>query len=376
MNRRRVGDPVAGRTYRIRHLIRMHTAGGGVLAPFRIAAAERARGRQVDIQVIIAEDFEAVRAMAERSDLAIRRTNSRGLLLDLARIRLSRERPDVMHIHSGMDILSRHLRTIRRALPRAVPLVVWLHGSGGLARAVPDELREHRAVAAGADAIIVPSASQREAQIRAGLGPSKVHVVPAIVPAPATARGATRARLGIDKQTRIVLFCGRMIESKNPILAVEAFRACSSTNSVLLMAGDGPLIERVRAAAEDLGDRVRILGHVDDVETLYADADVFLSPSTNESFGLTAIEALQGGTACALSRIRPWTDYLRDGEHVDYFDLTAIGIAQVLDGLLSDDARRADLANAGRSAVEAIFGEDAAMSALDVVYRRLTAGRR
>ncbi|WP_417374479.1 glycosyltransferase family 4 protein [Glutamicibacter protophormiae] len=327
---------------------------------------------------IIAEDFDAVLAMAERSGLDIRRIDVRGLLMELARMWLGGARPDVMHVHSGMDMLSRRLRTIRRLLPRSVRFIVWLHGSGDLAIASVDQVREHVAVAAAADAVVVPSASQRDQQVAAGLSPSSIHIVPAIVPRPIAAAGATRARLGISEQTRIVLFCGRMVASKNPFLAIEAIRACTFTDSVLVMAGDGPLIDKAREAVGDLGQRVRILGHVEDVDTLYADADVFLSPSATESFGLTAVEALQSGVACALARIRPWTDYLRDEEHVDYFlpDSTAAQIARILDRLLSDDGLRAARADAGRRAVQSLFGEDAAMAALDIVYQEIAPSSR
>jgi N-acetyl-alpha-D-glucosaminyl L-malate synthase BshA len=65
----------------------------------------------------------------------------------------------------------------------------------------------------------------------------------------------------------------------------------------LMMVGDGP--DRVDAEweARELGvqDRVHFLGKIDTVAPLLAGADLFLLPSTGESFGLSALEALASG---------------------------------------------------------------------------------
>lgn len=362
---------------RVVHIIRMRTAGGGVLAPLRIAAAERSGGRAVHVDALIAEDFTSVVAMAQRSGVDVHRVGILRLAWRLALIRVV-HRPDVVHLHSGMDMLSANVRAIRRALPPAVPLIVWLHGSGELANADEAQRQEHARTAREISAVVVPSSSQLDAQVAAGLDPGSVYVVPAIVPPPAIARGASRARLGISARAHVVFFCGRMIPSKNPLLTVDAFRACTDRDAVLVMAGGGPLLDEVRTAASDLGDRVRVLGHVDDVEGLYADADLFVSPSTTESFGLTAIEALRSGVACALSRIRPWSDHFVDGRDVDFFaaDATAGEIAAVLDRLLLDEHLRRSRAAPGGTRVERQFGASAALAALDLVYADVLRGRR
>jgi N-acetyl-alpha-D-glucosaminyl L-malate synthase BshA len=65
----------------------------------------------------------------------------------------------------------------------------------------------------------------------------------------------------------------------------------------LVMVGDGP----DRADAEEevrhlkLDDRVNFLGKIESVAPLLASADLFLLPSSTESFGLSALEALASG---------------------------------------------------------------------------------
>jgi len=64
--------------------------------------------------------------------------------------------------------------------------------------------------------------------------------------------------------------------------------------SKLLMIGDGPLMSTAHRTAEKLGisaDTI-FLGKQNDVSELLCMADIFLLPSENESFGLSALEAM------------------------------------------------------------------------------------
>lgn len=64
--------------------------------------------------------------------------------------------------------------------------------------------------------------------------------------------------------------------------------------SKLLMVGDGPLMSLALRTAEKMGvsSDTLFLGKQDDVAGLLSVADVFLLPSENESFGLSALEAM------------------------------------------------------------------------------------
>ena len=65
----------------------------------------------------------------------------------------------------------------------------------------------------------------------------------------------------------------------------------------LLLVGDGPdrpMVEQL-AAALNLGADVHFLGEQDQLEPLFFCADLFLLPSEQESFGLTALEAMNCG---------------------------------------------------------------------------------
>jgi glycosyltransferase involved in cell wall biosynthesis len=74
----------------------------------------------------------------------------------------------------------------------------------------------------------------------------------------------------------------------------------------LLVAGSGPYRKELEQIAIQQGveDRVRFLGYVDDddLPSLYAGADTYVTMSEFESFGITVGEALASGTPCIVLR--------------------------------------------------------------------------
>jgi glycosyltransferase involved in cell wall biosynthesis len=97
--------------------------------------------------------------------------------------------------------------------------------------------------------------------------------------------------------TPVILWIGRLVPRKAPILAVQAFAELRRVMPArLIMAGDGPLRRRLRETVERLGlaDDVQLLGSVtwDEVRSLYDSASVLLFTSLRESFGAPFLEAL------------------------------------------------------------------------------------
>ena len=148
-----------------------------------------------------------------------------------------------------------------------------------------------RRLAAQVDAFVVPSqsAAARLRELRAPVGESFVvpHVVRSFAERSAAAEGEH------------VLVAGRVAVEKGVEVAVAA---CETVGLPLVVAGDGPLLETLRAAHPG----VRFAGHVSDAELaeLRARAALAIVPSRSaETFGLAAAEAMAAGVPVLASRI-------------------------------------------------------------------------
>ncbi|GAB7187436.1 glycosyltransferase [Kitasatospora sp. Ki12] len=128
----------------------------------------------------------------------------------------------------------------------------------------------------------------------------------AMRPLPRTERAVERARYAAPEEVLLVL-CSRLSAEKQPERAVEALAALRARRvpAVLVVAGTGPLRERLADRAARLRVPVRFLGHLSGREALarlLGSADVALAPGPVETFGLAAMEALACGTPVVVSR--------------------------------------------------------------------------
>jgi len=162
-----------------------------------------------------------------------------------------------------------------------------------------------------------------------------------------------------------------LIGKKGPLRLIEAFEEVARRfpDAVLVIAGDGRLLEECRTSAAKCNAQVHVLGHVDDVGALYADGDVFVSPSTAESFGISAMEAALSDIPMILGRIAPWTDVFTDGEHCEFVDPESIPqIESAIVRLLDDPTRARRQAKQAKSLVVEKYSEQAALEAMTAAY--------
>ena len=113
---------------------------------------------------------------------------------------------------------------------------------------------------------------------------------------------------GLDKKF-VICHVGRFNAQKNHAFLIDIFNLIHYKNpdSVLLLAGDGDLEERVRAKVEGLGlsDCVQFLGVRSDINDILLASDVFLFPSLYEGLPVTLVEAQVSGIKCVISDAIP-----------------------------------------------------------------------
>jgi glycosyltransferase involved in cell wall biosynthesis len=119
----------------------------------------------------------------------------------------------------------------------------------------------------------------------------------------------------VYEHNRPYLLCvGRLEQYKGVQHAIRAMTKFPEYD--LLIAGSGPYRDQLENTAKEVNveDRVRFLGYVSDenLPRLYRSAEVFVTLSSFESFGLTVGEALASGTPCVVLRrgaLVDWEEY-------------------------------------------------------------------
>jgi len=147
-----------------------------------------------------------------------------------------------------------------------------------------------------------------------------------------------------------------------------------SRPAALVLVGDGPERQAVEklAASLGLGRHVAFLGEQLQMGRLLAQADLFVLPSEQESFGLAALEALASGVPVVATRVGGLPEVVRHSETgllVPVRDPSALAKA-VLD-LLGDEPRRAAMGLAARADALARFRPEPVVARVEALYRRL-----
>lgn len=115
---------------------------------------------------------------------------------------------------------------------------------------------------------------------------------------------------------RIVMHASNFRKIKRIGDVIQIFKGLNEViPSRLLLVGDGP----ERPAAEEmcralgLCDEIRFLGKQQDMEDIFAIADLFLLPSEYESFGLSALEAMAGGAPVVATNVGGIPEIIENG---------------------------------------------------------------
>ena len=118
-------------------------------------------------------------------------------------------------------------------------------------------------------------------------------------------RKKKRKELGIKDDTLVIGHIGRFVAQKNHDFLIDIFNEIykKNNNSILLLAGQGPLMEEIKNKVKDLNldDNVKFLGQRNDANELYQAFDVFLLPSLYEGLPVVGVEAQASGLLCYLS---------------------------------------------------------------------------
>jgi len=228
-------------------------------------------------------------------------------------------RPDVVHIATEGPLGWSALGAARKlGLPVSTDFHTNFHaysrhyGVPWLAHPVAAILRRFHN---GADCTMVPTNEMVDDLGR--LGFERLRVVGRGVNArtfsPERRRAELRSRWGAGEDDIVALCVSRFAPEKNFPLVLEAYRAmCRANPSVkLVLVGDGPLLEELRATNTGSVIAGRLVNG--ELSAHYASADVFLFPSVTETFGNVTLEAMASGLAVIAYRCAAARQHIEDG---------------------------------------------------------------
>ena len=189
------------------------------------------------------------------------------------------------------------------------------------------------------------------------------------------ARSKLRGELGIGEDELVLGVCCRLVPVKRLDRLIRLVVGIGELGVPikLLIAGDGPDRSPLEALTTELDghDRIRFLGHREDLPKLYSALDVFCLPSEAEGMSNSILEAMACGLPVLATDIPPNRGLVQAGKngHLLSFD-DAEEFAKCLRSLLTPDMRKA-MGGFGRELVETRYSLDARIRKEMNVYREV-----
>ncbi len=176
------------------------------------------------------------------------------------------------------------------------------------------------------------------------------------------------------------LCLGRLGYQKNVAAAIRAFASLAERlpTARLVVAGDGPEAEMLRALADSSGaaGRIDFIGRVaaSDVPDVINRATAVLMPSLFEGLPQVALQAMQMARPLLVSRVDGLAEAVLDGETGFLFEVgDEAALAAAMLHLLDNREAATALGQAGRRRARALFDWDHYMQAYDALFRQLLA---
>jgi N-acetyl-alpha-D-glucosaminyl L-malate synthase BshA len=294
------------------------------------------------------------------------------------------QRLDIIHAHYAIPhAAAAYLaRQILAGAGGPVPrTITTLHGTDVTILGADPSYRETVAFCIDqSDAVTAVSASLRDDTRRQMPVKSDIVVIPNFLDCAFHRRTADPALRGryCAPDERLVIHISNLRPVKQVDAVVRVFaRIRERVPARLLIVGEGPELSRAEQLIDELGvtAHVELVGEAQDVIALLSISDLFLLPSLQESFGLSALEAMACGVPVVASNVGGLPEVVIDG--VTGFLHPPAQVEQMAESgirILSDPALHARMAaDAVRLATER-FSANRIVPEYEALYERTLGG--
>lgn len=362
---------------RIVHVITKGDVGGAQTHVVELARAQIAAGDEV---VIVAGcDGPAMdRARVDGARVVVvpsigesrRRLWQRDAFRDL-RSTLAELEPDVVHGHSSNAGFLARLVSRRAPWPCVYTAHGWPFQRGAApAQRVLSFAGELLAGRLGDGVICLTEAEAERARRAHVVAPDRLWIVPNGL---GDVDGSLR-RQGVATPPGIVMVA-RFAPPKLQRELIGVMATLTDLPWSLTFVGDGPDLEGCRRhGARVLGDRVRFVGHRDDVDVVLAEHDVLVLWSRYEGMPISLLEGMRAGLCCVASDL-PGVRALLGDPPVGVVAADDAALGASLRRLLVEPSTIGDLGDAARARFERCFSSTAMQAATALVYAELSTRR-
>lgn len=283
---------------------------------------------------------------------------------------------EVLHVHYALPFAASAYLARQLLLPRQLGVVTTLHGTditgvGG----EPSYFRITKFSIQSSDRVTAVSRFLKDrAEQTFGITTPIDVIYNFVDPDVFAPRRRSGLRLA-PPHSRVLMHASNFRPVKNIPTVIQVFAEVRKRVPVkLVMVGDGPEKAAAEHRVRELGAErdVLFLGNQDCMEELLPLADVFLLPSSSESFGLVALEAMSAEVPVVASNAgglpevieHGVTGYLHDPAHTDGF------VSSVL-RLLGNESLRRSMGRHGRRVARERFNVDEMVTRYVNVYDSL-----
>ncbi|MCS6801910.1 MAG: glycosyltransferase family 4 protein [Chloroflexota bacterium] len=330
----------------------------------------------------------------ERYELALyppwfpikKRSSTRWVLASLD-LGMRRFQPDIVHIENEIHsfVVFQALAQRRLFAPHA-KIVVFFWNNLPLAGRKALPLRVLTALARPRIALFFAgNQAGRELLLREGVSPKRVIVLPAfgidrawVRTLSPEQRAQRRRAYGIGEEEVVLLYVGRFVPEKgiDDLLAALRFLAHEGPPVRLLCVGDGPMKPLLLASAPLA--QVYSPGGREAVQPFYEAADLLVLPSRTtpnwaEQFGRVLVEAMAVGVPAIGSSSGAIPEVIGDPALI-FPERDPAALAQLIDRLRRDPARRLSAGRAGQERVVRQYTNEVIAARTVEAYRALLNG--
>lgn len=292
---------------------------------------------------------------------------------------------DIIHIHGHRSFLE--ISASYYARKNGIPYVLQGHGSilpsfqkdNENLRKIHDFLIG-KEILNNASGVIALTTTEKEYYKQMGVSNSKIEIIPNVINFSdykvLPEKGIFRKKYNLEN-VKIVLFLGRLVELKGVDLLIDAFNDLKNLKNIklVIVGPDGGILEDLMKQVQKLKieDKVIFTGPLfeEEKKQAYVDADVYVLPSSYETFPNTVLEASACGTSFIVTDRCGIVDLIKKYElgYVIEFDKKQLKNA-IISAL--EDEYSEFINNERREIFRSLFDQKEATKKYEKLYKQLS----